>query len=82
MEAYGLEYGLWGYRFRVERVAGSTRWCAVGRAGGKSPYALDKLGTEAERDAMQMKLNHWAKANGARVLNMPAAPAAQMALEI
>lgn len=82
MPAYALEYGLWGLRFRVECVAGSTCWTAIGRASGRSAYVLDKLGAEPERDSMQLKLNAWAKANGARVLNMPKASDEQMALGI
>ena len=82
MPAYALEYSLWGYRFRVERVVSSTRWCAIGHAAGRHAYALDKLGTEPERDAMQNKLNAWAKANGAKCVNMPQAPEEQMALGI
>jgi hypothetical protein len=60
-----LKWRLWGRTFRVERGA-SGRWSAVGRAPGMSAYALDKLGDEATEEAMQVRLDSWGMANGAR----------------
>ena len=68
---YPLEYSACGRRFRVERVPNSTRWRAVGRGAGLGAYVLDRIGDAAEQDAMQRKLDAWAKRQGCRAVNMP-----------
>lgn len=51
MEKKHRIYALWGFRFRVERLS-SGNWVAMGRAPGKSPYPLSKIGCEATEDCM------------------------------
>lgn len=69
---YPLKYQAYGYLFGVRQVARSGRWHAAGKRAGAADYVLDKIGDADSQEAMQAKLDAWAKRNGCRAVNMPA----------
>lgn len=69
---YPLKYRAYGYLFGVRQVASSGRWHALGTRAGSAGYVLDKIGDADSQEAMQAKLDAWAKRNGCRPVNMPA----------
>lgn len=82
MARYPLHYVWMDLVFRVERVEGSTRWIGIGRRTGRRPYPLDKLGDADDEDAMQAKLDAWAKRQGLKPCNLPTSDERQLALGI
>jgi hypothetical protein len=59
-----MKYACYGYKFGVEKMDNGD-WCAVGRAKGKRPYLLHKIGSRLTEEAMQKVLDWWAKNVGA-----------------
>lgn len=53
-------YACYGRVYRAERAGRSGMWWGVGRARGRGPAYLDKLGPRATREAMQEALDGWA----------------------
>lgn len=82
MPLYPLKYQWMGMVFGVEPVPGSSRHIGIGRLAGHRPYPLDKLGDAADADAMQAKLDAWAKRQGLKPCNLPTSDARQLALGI
>lgn len=80
MSTVPVKWRLWGLTFRVECGA-SGRWSAIGRAAGREPYPLDRLGSEATQDAMQHRLDHWGRTNHA-VRVLPRAASQQQILAV
>ena len=57
-------YQAYGFCFRVERVG--VAYMAVGRAAGRGPYVLDRLGRQDTSEKMQRVLDAWAERNHIR----------------
>lgn len=75
------EYLAYGRTYRVERCGTTAIWFAVGR-GGRGHHVLDKLGGAESEEAMQHKLDAWARRQGIRPLVKHQNVVAQTALSI
>ena len=64
MDSEARAYPWIGRVFRVERVGTTGVWCAIGRGAGQPAYPLSRIGGETDREAMQHKLDAWARRYG------------------
>jgi len=62
------KYRKWGKVWEVFQSSGTGSWYAGCKRRGYSDAVLDKLGTAPSCDAMQVKLDVWARRNGAGVV--------------
>lgn len=78
---YGLKYRCYGRVYGVERCGSTAIWFAVGH-GGRGRHVLDKLGGAESADAMQHKLDAWARRQGLRPVTVADVECVQPSLAI